>query len=99
MHIRDIFAAHPTTFSFEFFPPRSDEAWENLFVNIAHLQELEPSFVSVTYGAGGSTRQKTHELVVRIQQETRLTAVAHLTCVCHSRRQIAAILEIGRAHV
>lgn len=93
MHIRDIFATHPTTFSFEFFPPKSDGAWDELFANIARLQELEPSFVSVTYGAGGSTRQKTHELVVRIQSETKLTAIAHLTCVCHTRRQIAAILD------
>jgi methylenetetrahydrofolate reductase (NADPH) len=93
MHIRDIFAGHPTTFSFEFFPPKSDPAWDELFANIARLQELEPSFVSVTYGAGGSTRQKTHELVVRIQQETKLTAVAHLTCVCHNKRQIGAILD------
>lgn len=93
MHIRDIFQAHPTTFSFEFFPPKSDEAWEELFVNIARLQELRPSFVSVTYGAGGSTRQKTHDLVVRIQRETKLTAVAHLTSVCHSQDDLAAILD------
>src|SRR5262245_43503970 len=93
MHIRDIFQAHPTTFSFEFFPPKTDEAWEELFVNIARLQELRPSFVSVTYGAGGSTRQKTHDLVVRIQRETKLTAVAHLTSVCHSRRELGAILD------
>src|SRR5216684_329265 len=93
MHIRDIFAAHPTTFSFEFFPPKSDAGWDDLFTNISHLQALEPSFVSVTYGAGGSTREKTHDLVVRIQKETNLTAVSHLTSVCHTRDELDAILR------
>jgi methylenetetrahydrofolate reductase (NADPH) len=93
MHIQDIFRQHPTTFSFEFFPPRSDTAWEELFVTIAHLQELQPSFVSVTYGAGGSTREKTHELILRIHRETSLTAVSHLTSVCHTREELEAILD------
>jgi methylenetetrahydrofolate reductase (NADPH) len=93
MHIQDIFREHPTTFSFEFFPPKTDEAAEELFVNIARLQELQPSFVSVTYGAGGSTRERTHDLVVRIHRETNLTAVSHLTCVCHKHDELAAILE------
>jgi methylenetetrahydrofolate reductase (NADPH) len=93
MHILDIFQAHRTTFSFEFFPPKTDAAADELFVTIARLQELRPSFVSVTYGAGGSTRERTHDLVVRIQRETDLTAVSHLTCVCHSRPELAAIIE------
>ncbi|MGO9463705.1 MAG: methylenetetrahydrofolate reductase [NAD(P)H] [Isosphaeraceae bacterium] len=93
MHIQDIFKAHPTSFSFEFFPPKTDRASEELFETIAQLQALEPSFVSVTYGAGGSTRGRTHDLVVRIQRETRLTAVSHLTCVCHERHEIEAILD------
>jgi methylenetetrahydrofolate reductase (NADPH) len=93
MHILDIFQAHPTTFSFEFFPPMTDKASEELFANIAQLQALQPSFVSVTYGAGGSTRERTHDLVVRIQRETNLTAVSHLTCVCHTRGELAAILD------
>ncbi|MBX6315841.1 MAG: methylenetetrahydrofolate reductase [NAD(P)H] [Isosphaeraceae bacterium] len=93
MHIQDIFRAHPTTFSFEFFPPKTEEAWEDLFRHIAALQPLQPSFVSVTYGAGGSTRERTHDLVVRIQKETNLTAVSHLTCVCHTREQLTAILD------
>jgi methylenetetrahydrofolate reductase (NADPH) len=92
MHIQDIFASHPTTFSFEFFPPRTAEAWEDLFLNIAELQPLQPSFVSVTYGAGGSTREKTHDLILRIQRETSLTAVSHLTCVCHTEDQLRSIL-------
>jgi methylenetetrahydrofolate reductase (NADPH) len=57
------------------------------------LQELKPSFVSVTYGAGGSTRERTHDLIVRIQRETNLTAVSHLTCVCHRQDELAAILD------
>ncbi len=93
MHIRDIFQQHQTTFSFEFFPPKTDAGFEELFVTIARLQELQPSFVSVTYGAGGSTRERTHTLVVRIQRETNLTAVAHLTSVCHTRDELAGILD------
>jgi methylenetetrahydrofolate reductase (NADPH) len=93
MHIQDIFRQHQTTFSFEFFPPKTDAAWEELFLNIARLQLLQPSFVSVTYGAGGSTREKTHDLVVRIHKETNLTAVSHLTCVCHTREELQAILD------
>src|SRR5947209_12422660 len=93
MHILDIFQEHPTTFSFEFFPPRTDAASEELFGNIAELQVLQPSFVSVTYGAGGSTRERTHDLIVRIQRETNLTAVSHLTCVCHSQDELGGILD------
>jgi methylenetetrahydrofolate reductase (NADPH) len=93
MHIQDIFQARPTTFSFEFFPPKTDKASDELFATIAQLQELQPSFVSVTYGAGGSTRERTHDLVVRIQRETRLTAVSHLTCVCHNEEDLGAILD------
>src|SRR5437764_13873150 len=93
MHIKDIFAQHPTTFSFEFFPPKTDEASEELFRTIANLQGLQPSFVSVTSGAGGSTRDRTHDLVVRIEKETDLTAVSHLTCVCHTLDEMTAILD------
>jgi methylenetetrahydrofolate reductase (NADPH) len=93
MHIQDIFAQDATTFSFEFFPPKTDEASEELFKNIAALQSLKPSFVSVTYGAGGTTRERTHDLIIRIQQETNLTAVSHLTCVCHSLAEMTSILD------
>jgi methylenetetrahydrofolate reductase (NADPH) len=93
MHIQDIFRQHRTTFSFEFFPPKTDQGSEELFRTIARLEELRPSFVSVTYGAGGSTRERTHDLVVRIHQQTSLTAVSHLTCVCHSHDDLAAILQ------
>jgi methylenetetrahydrofolate reductase (NADPH) len=93
MHIRDIFREHRTTFSFEFFPPKTDAASEELFSTIKNLQSLRPSFVSVTYGAGGATRERTHDLVVRIHRETKLTAVSHLTCVCHTLPELAAIVD------
>jgi methylenetetrahydrofolate reductase (NADPH) len=93
MHIQDIFGQHSPTFSFEFFPPQTDKASEELFRTIASLQELQPSFVSVTYGAGGSTRDRTHDLVVRIEKETNLTAVSHLTCVCHNLDEMTVILD------
>jgi len=92
MHIRDIFAATRTTCSFEFFPPKSPEAADRLFGHIEKLEELKPSFVSVTYGAGGSTRELTHDLVVRIGK-SKTEAIPHLTCVCHSEAEIAEILR------
>ncbi|MCW5765383.1 MAG: methylenetetrahydrofolate reductase [NAD(P)H] [Phycisphaeraceae bacterium] len=93
MHIRDILAQHATTFSFEFFPPKTPEAAESLYTSITELESLKPSFVSVTYGAGGSTREVTHDLVVRLKAQTRLDPVPHLTCVCHTAEQIRSILE------
>lgn len=93
MHIQDIFRQHPTTISFEFFPPKTDEASAELFQTISSMQALKPAFVSVTYGAGGSTRERTHDLVVRIIRETNLTAVSHLTSVCHSREELGNILD------
>ncbi len=93
MHIQDIFAQYRTTFSFEFFPPKDDEAAEQLYENISELETLRPSFVSVTYGAGGSTRQRTHDLVVRLKNETACDPIPHLTCVCHEETEIAQILE------
>ena len=93
MHAEDIFRSTRTTFSFEFFPPKSPEAAENLFETIRHLEAYQPHFVSVTYGAGGSTRELTHELVVRIKQTTSLDPVPHLTCVCHRQTEITEILE------
>ncbi len=92
MHIRDIFRRKSTTISFEFFPPKTPESAEALYSTIAELECLEPSFVSVTYGAGGSTRELTHDLVVRIKTTTRLDPIPHLTCVCHSEEDVRAIL-------
>ncbi|MFN7542781.1 MAG: methylenetetrahydrofolate reductase [NAD(P)H] [Acidobacteriota bacterium] len=92
MHIRDILAADQTTLSFEFFPPKSEAESQALFENIASLEALQPSFVSVTYGAGGSTRELTHNLVTRIQSTTTLDPIPHLTCVCHQASDIEDIL-------
>ena len=93
MQIQDIFAKHRTTFSFEFFPPQLTGTVDRLFAIIQRLEQLKPSFVSVTYGAGGSTRQLTHDLVMRIHSSTDLDPVPHLTCVCHTESEIRQILE------
>ena len=93
MHIEDIFATHSTTLSFEFFPPKTAAASDKLYEAITELESYKPSFVSVTYGAGGSTRELTHDLVVRIKETTPTTPVPHLTCVCHSEQDIQQILE------
>ena len=77
--------------SFEFFPPHSEEMQETLWKSIKRLQPLAPSFVSVTYGADGSTRERTHDVVERIVNETDLTVAPHLTCVDASREEIDAI--------
>jgi methylenetetrahydrofolate reductase (NADPH) len=93
MHIHDILARDATTLSYEFFPPRTDAGWESLFESIRAFEPLQPSFVSVTYGAGGSTRDRTHELVVRLRRESTLDPIPHLTCIGHTRAEIHAILE------
>ena len=93
MHIQDIFAEQPTTFSFEFFPPKTSESAEALYAAVAELAELKPSFVSVTYGAGGSTRELTHDLVERIKTTTTISTIPHLTCVCHREDEIQQVLE------
>jgi len=89
--IRDSLAAGQT-FSFEFFPPKSDEAARDLEKTIGELQPLDPSFVSVTYGAGGSTRERTRDIVVHIQRDLGITSMAHLTCIAHTREQLADLL-------
>jgi len=93
MHIQDIFARHATTFSFEFFPPKTDKAASHLYESIRQLEALQPHFTSVTYGAGGSTRERTHDLVMRIHDQTSLDPIPHLTCVCSSEDEIQRILE------
>lgn len=93
MLVKDLLENHSTTFSFEFFPPKEDAATNRLLATIGNLMPLNPSYVSVTYGAGGSTRARTHDLVVRIKKETDMTVVAHLTCVGSTRDEIYSILE------
>jgi methylenetetrahydrofolate reductase (NADPH) len=89
--------------SFEFFPPKSDEAEANLWNAIRRLEPLNPAFVSVTYGAGGSTRERTHRTVQRIISETTLRPAAHLTCVEASRDEVDEVIEgykaIGVDHI
>ena len=79
--------------SFEFFPPKSEAAEETLWAAIRRLEPLEPAFVSVTYGAGGSTRERTHRTVKRIVEETTLAPAAHLTCVEASREDVDAVVR------
>lgn len=93
MHLSDILAARETSVSFEFFPPKTEKAAESLYENIAHLEELKPSFVSVTYGAGGGTRDLTRELVLKIKRETSIEVMPHLTCVMHTEAEIYDLLE------
>ena len=81
------------TLSFEFFPPKTDEAALSLEKTIAELEELHPSFVSVTYGAGGSTRERTRDVVINIERDLGITAMAHLTCVAHTRAQLTSLLD------
>jgi methylenetetrahydrofolate reductase (NADPH) len=90
--IADLLAAG-RTFSFEFFPPKTDGAQLSLGRAIGELEPLAPSFVSVTYGAGGSTRQRTHAVVSWMRKETTLTPMAHLTCQGHVRSEIREILD------
>jgi methylenetetrahydrofolate reductase (NADPH) len=93
MFIRDLLASGAPSISFEFFPPKSDEAVAQLERTIVELGALNPTFVSVTYGAGGSTREKTIEVVSRIKRGAGIEAMAHLTCVGSTREEIAAVLE------
>src|SRR3989454_12704205 len=95
--VRDIYATKRATgrpvISFEFFPPKTDEGDRNLLQKtLPALLQTKPDYWSVTYGAGGSTRDKTLMIVDRIQREHGLTAVAHLTCVCATREQIGELL-------
>ncbi|MDQ6622779.1 MAG: methylenetetrahydrofolate reductase [NAD(P)H] [Verrucomicrobiota bacterium] len=98
MHIADIIQKDSPTFSFEFFPPKTPAAAESLYETIRELEEYMPHFVSVTYGAGGSTRELTHDLVERIQNTTKLDPIPHLTCVCHKEAEIEAILQRYATH-
>ena len=93
MHILDIFRASSSTCSFEFFPPKTERAASSLYETLRALERVDPSFVSVTYGAGGSSRQLTHDLVARIHENTPLTAIPHLTCVAHSEPDVDEILS------
>jgi methylenetetrahydrofolate reductase (NADPH) len=89
--IVDILEAGPSH-SFEFFPPKTPAAELQLEQTLRDLEPLHPTFVSVTYGAGGTTREMTHDIVTRINRETSLTAMAHLTCAAHTREELTEIV-------
>lgn len=94
MRISSLFRRGRPVFSFEFFPPKTDKAAEDLLATVADLNEaLSPDFVSVTYGAGGSTRARTLECVTRIQKDLNITAMAHLACMGHSEAELVEVVS------
>ncbi len=93
MKIRERFGQEQPLFSFEFFPPKDDQGIDRLFETVGNLKPLRPAFVSVTYGAGGSTREKTVAITQRIKREAGIEAMAHLTCVGHGRDEIERLLD------
>jgi methylenetetrahydrofolate reductase (NADPH) len=97
MRIDQLLTGDEPVFSFEFFPPKTEQGEQNLYAALAELRTLEPSFVSVTYGAGGSTRSKTIEIVRRIRDDYGLEAMAHFTCVGATVDELRATLEEMRA--
>lgn len=100
MRIDEALATQRPFFSFEFFPPKDDAGSRRLFDTIAALQPLRPSFVSITYGAGGSTRARTVVLAKQIQQEIGLTVVAHVTCVGANRSELRSLFDdLARAGI
>jgi methylenetetrahydrofolate reductase (NADPH) len=90
--VRDLIAAGERSFSFEFFPPKDADGERQLWTALRELEPLQPTFVSVTYGAGGSTRDRTLAITERIAQDTSMTPLAHLTCVGHSRETLRSVL-------
>ncbi|NPA51656.1 MAG: methylenetetrahydrofolate reductase [NAD(P)H] [Aquificae bacterium] len=92
MKISNILKQVNKSISFEFFPPKNSQAENQLFNTIRELESLNPTFVSVTYGAGGSTRDRTRNIVKKIHEKTNLTVMAHLTCIGHTKEEILEIL-------
>jgi methylenetetrahydrofolate reductase (NADPH) len=97
MRIQDLLSRRYPAFSFEFFPPKTDAGVQTLLATVRELAALEPAYVSVTYGAAGSTRDRTIDLVTRIRGETGIEGMAHLTCVGHTAGELDAILDRLRA--
>ncbi|MEB2345985.1 MAG: methylenetetrahydrofolate reductase [NAD(P)H] [Deltaproteobacteria bacterium] len=93
MRISELYRRGGPVVSFEFFPPKTEAGYDSLYRTIADLKRLGPGFVSVTWGAGGSTRRRTAELVVQIQRELGLTAMAHMTCVGSPAEELAETLD------
>ena len=100
MRISQLYATRRPVFSFEFFPPKTDAGYRSLYRTIEELKPLEPAFVSVTSHARGENRSKTAELVIRIQNELGITAMAHMTCTGQTRAELGATLdELARAGI
>jgi len=93
MRVADVFRRDRMTFSFEFLPPKSETGWERLFERIREFEVLPPSFVSVTYGSGGTTRAHRHELVVRLKREAALDPAPHLACMGQGRVTVQSVLQ------
>ncbi len=98
MRIKDIFAQKKFSLSFEVFPPKREGNLENLYTTIKELGEAKPDFISVTYGAGGSTREKTIEISSTVRNEFHMEVLAHLTCVQSTKHDIACILDALKDH-
>jgi len=93
MKISEKLKSSSPVFSFEFFPPKDEAGFQSLFEAIGRLKSANPAFVSVTYGAGGSTRSKTVDLVGKIKNDIEIESMAHLTCVGHQKEEIVSVLE------
>lgn len=90
--ITELFKSKALTYSFELFPPKTQQGYEKLLAAIGQLAQLNPDFISVTYGAGGGSREKTFDIVEHIQKKHHIIGVAHLTCVCHTKGEIKKII-------
>ena len=103
MRIAELYARGEPVVSFEFFPPKTETMEQTLWHAIRRLEPLNPNFISVTYGAGGSTRERTHATVARVLKETCLTPAAHVTCVDATREEVDAVIRdywaIGVRHI
>jgi len=93
MLVKDLLKNQKLTVSYEFFPPQKESGWDDLYKTISQLIPLKPSYVSVTYGAGGSTREKTHDLVTKLNHDSELCIVAHLTCVNSTKEEVKSIIN------
>lgn len=93
MKIIDMYRSNQPVLSLEIFPPRPDYPLETIFTTVEQLTRLHPGFISVTYGAGGSNRDRTVEIAARIKKDYKIESLAHLTCVCHTRQEISDILD------
>jgi len=91
--IKDLFDRQENTYSFELFPPKTDKGYENLLKTIAQLCELQPDYISCTYGAGGGSREKTLDVVQHIEEQHHVIGMAHLTCVLNTKNDVKTIIE------